>query len=105
LSPPSRDWVSCRSTYAGEDARERVDRSAVEHAPWTLSIADHTAGWSWTLPNVGYNSSLSSAEWILEATSFTTGVIEPLADFGAATVFADLVNGANPGLTLAQGAN
>jgi hypothetical protein len=69
---------------------------------WTLSIADHTAGWGWTLPNVGYNSSLSSAEWILEATASGTGVILHLPDFGSTIFFADLVNDVSPGLTLAQ---
>jgi Peptidase A4 family len=69
---------------------------------WTLSMADHTAGWSWTLPNVVYNSSLSSAEWILEATASGAGVIQHLPDFGSTIFFADLVNGVSPGLTLAQ---
>jgi Peptidase A4 family len=68
---------------------------------WTLSIADYTAGWSWT-SNVAYNSSLSSAEWILEATASGTGAVQHLPDFGSAVFFADLVNGASPGLTLAQ---
>ena len=69
---------------------------------WTLSIADHTAGWSWTMPAVVYSSSLSSAEWILEATASAAGVIQQLPDFGSTTFFADLVNDMSPGLTLAQ---
>jgi hypothetical protein len=68
---------------------------------WTLSIADHTAGWSWT-SNVSYASSLSSAEWILEATASGRGAIQHLPDFGSTVFFADLVNGASPGLALAQ---
>jgi hypothetical protein len=69
---------------------------------WTLSMADHSAGWSWTSPNVVYASSLSSAEWILEATASAAGVIQPLPDFGSTTFFADLVNDMSPGLSLAQ---
>jgi hypothetical protein len=68
---------------------------------WTLSMTDHTAGWTFTLPNVVYASSLASAEWILEATSTQAG-IAPLPNFGSTIIFADLVNGVSPGLTPAQ---
>jgi hypothetical protein len=69
---------------------------------WALSMTDYTAGWSWTLPNVPYASSLGSAEWILEAPSSGQGLELPLADFGSTTFFADLVNGASPSLSPAQ---
>jgi len=69
---------------------------------WTLAITDYTAGWSWTSPNFPYASSLGSAEWILEAPSTGQGSELPLASFGPTTVFADLVNGASPGLTASQ---
>jgi hypothetical protein len=69
---------------------------------WTLSMTDYTAGWSWTLPNVPYASSLGSAEWILEAPASAQGVELPLANFGSTTFFADLVNGDSPGLSPAQ---
>jgi hypothetical protein len=54
------------------------------------------------MPDVVYSSSLSSAEWILEATASAAGVIQQLPDFGSTTFFADLVNDMSPGLTLAQ---
>jgi Peptidase A4 family len=69
---------------------------------WTLAMTDYTAGWSWTAPNFPYPSSLGSAEWILEAPSTIQGPELPLAGFGPTTVFADLVNGASPGLTARQ---
>jgi hypothetical protein len=68
---------------------------------WTLSMTDQTAGWTFTLPNVVYQSSLASAEWILEATT-VAGAIAPLPDFGSTTFSADLVNGVSPGLTPTQ---
>jgi Peptidase A4 family len=69
---------------------------------WTLAMTDYTAGWSWTSPNVPYASSLGSAEWILEAPSTGRGLELPLASFGSTTIFADLVNGASPGLPASQ---
>jgi len=69
---------------------------------WTLAMTDYTAGWSWTSPNVPYASSLGSAEWILEAPSTARGLELPLASFGSTTIFADLVNGASPGLAASQ---
>ena len=47
-------------------------------------------------------SSLGSAEWILEAPSTAQDLELPLAGFGSTTLFADLVNGASPGLTASQ---
>jgi hypothetical protein len=46
--------------------------------------------------------SLGSAEWILEARSTAQDLELPLASFGSTTLFADLVNGASPGLTASQ---
>jgi hypothetical protein len=69
---------------------------------WTMSLTDYTAGWGWTMPNVAYASSLSSAEWILEAPASGQGLELPLADFGSTAFFADLVNGLSPGLSPAE---
>jgi hypothetical protein len=69
---------------------------------WTLAMTDYTAGWSWTLPNVPYASTLGSAGWILEAPFTGQGLELPLASFGSTTLFADLVNDASPGLSASQ---
>ncbi len=39
---------------------------------WHVSVADSTSGWSWS-KTVTYNSSRSSAEWILEAPTVSGG--------------------------------
>ena len=48
---------------------------------WTVSIADHTTGRSWST-TVDYASSLSSAEWVVEAPSAGRGIV-PIDQFGS----------------------
>jgi hypothetical protein len=65
---------------------------------WTLSMTDSTRGWSWT-GNFTYASSLSSAEWIEEAPTYSE--IAAVSNFGTAPFTNLLVNGASPNLNLA----
>jgi hypothetical protein len=65
---------------------------------WQLTMTDQTAGWSWT-QSVQYQSSMASAEWILEAPWDASGEL-PLADYVQATFDPVSANGANPNLTL-----
>jgi len=65
---------------------------------WQLTMADETAGWSW-MQTVQYQSSMVSAEWILEA-PWLNGEL-PLADFAQAA-FANIeANGLNPNVSIA----
>ena len=65
---------------------------------WQLTMSDETAGWSWT-QSVQYQSSMASAEWILEAPWSSSEL--PLADYGQATFDPVFANGVNPNLTVA----
>jgi hypothetical protein len=64
---------------------------------WQLTMTDETAGWSWT-QSVQYQSSMVSAQWILEA-PWLNGEL-PLADFGQATFDPVEANGVNPNVTV-----
>jgi hypothetical protein len=65
---------------------------------WELKMADETAGWSWT-QTVQYQSSMVSAEWIIEAPWLNFEL--PLADFVQAN-FANIeANGLNPNVSVA----
>jgi len=66
---------------------------------WQLMMTDETAGWTWT-QSVQYQSSMASAEWIIEA-PFTSSGETPLADFAQTTFDPVSANGADPNLTLA----
>jgi hypothetical protein len=61
-------------------------------------MADETVGWSW-MQTVQYQSSMVSAEWILEA-PWLNGEL-PLADFGQATFAAIEANGVDPNVSVA----
>jgi hypothetical protein len=63
---------------------------------WQLSLSDLTAGWTWT-QSVQYQSSMASAEWIIEAPGSQT---LPLADYRQATFDPVEANGLNPNLSL-----
>ena len=65
---------------------------------WRMTMTDETAGWSWT-QSVQYQSSMASAEWILEA-PWLNGEL-PLADFAQATFDTIEANGVNPNVTIA----
>jgi len=47
---------------------------------WTLTVADNTAGWSFTPGPIAFTAQESSAEWIVERSTPS-----PLSDFGAVT--------------------
>ena len=66
---------------------------------WQLTMTDETAGWTWT-QNFQYQSSMASAEWIIEPPYYNTGFL-PLADYLKVTYDPVFANGANPNLTLA----
>jgi peptidase A4-like protein len=63
---------------------------------WQLSMSDQTAGWTWT-QSFQYQSSMASAEWIIEAPGLPT---LPLADYVQATFDPVEANGLNPNLSL-----
>jgi Peptidase A4 family len=65
---------------------------------WQLTLTNATAGWTWT-KSFHYQSSMASAEWILEAP--TVGSVVPLPDFDQATFSSVEANGLNPNLSLA----
>src|SRR5207237_9808262 len=50
---------------------------------WLLSMTDETAGWSWT-QSFQSQSSMASAEWIVEPPYYGSGFL-PLADYNRAT--------------------
>ena len=66
---------------------------------WTISITNTTEGWTFT-QNFTYASSLASAEWIVEAPTFSSG-ISPMPDYISELFTSVATNGANPNLTLA----
>jgi len=66
---------------------------------WLLTMTDATAGWTWT-QSFQYQSSMASAEWIVEPPYYNTGFL-PLADYGKVTYDPVFANDANPNLTLA----
>jgi hypothetical protein len=67
---------------------------------WQLSMTDQTAGWTWT-QNFQYQSSMASAEWILEAPTGPGGEL-PLANYGQITFDPVAANDLNPNLSLAN---
>ena len=64
---------------------------------WQLSLTDTTAGWTWT-QSFQYQSTMASAEWILEAPQ--VGGIVPLPDYVQTTFESVEANGQNPNLSL-----
>jgi len=66
---------------------------------WLLTMSDATGGWTWT-QSFQYQSSMASAEWIVEPPYYNTGFL-PLADYVKVTYDLVFANGANPNLTLA----
>jgi hypothetical protein len=64
---------------------------------WQLTMTNQTAGWTW-MQSVQYQSSMVSAEWILEA-PYEGGTL-PLPDYAQATFDPVLANGADPNVTL-----
>jgi len=75
-------------------------RNKTQQQVWTLSMTDLTTNKTWST-TVEYNSSLSSAEWIMEA-PYNHGIL-PLADYGTATFDPGTADGVNPGLNTEQG--
>jgi hypothetical protein len=69
---------------------------------WVLTMTDARAGWTWT-HSFQYQSSMASAEWIVEAPWDQFGET-PLANYGKITFDPVYANGANPNLTLAANA-
>ena len=65
---------------------------------WLLTMTDQTAGWTWT-QSFQYQSTMASAEWIVEAPWGSSGEL-PLADFAQATFDPIAANGLNPNLSL-----
>jgi len=49
--------------------------SAGSSSSWDVKVVDSTEGWSWTLDNISYASSETSAEWILEAPTLVAQTI------------------------------
>jgi hypothetical protein len=69
---------------------------------WVLRMEDRTTGGSWT-SMVSYQSSLLSAEWIVEAPGQATNIL-PLADYRIMTFDRGTINGgANPHLVASDG--
>jgi hypothetical protein len=64
---------------------------------WQLTLTNATAGWTWT-KSVQYQSTMASAEWILEAPD--VGSVVPLPDYDQATFDLVEANGQNPNLSL-----
>jgi len=64
---------------------------------WQLSLTNATAGWTWT-QSFQYQSTMASAEWILEAPQ--VGGIVPLPDYVQTTFDPVAANGQNPNLSL-----
>ena len=62
------DSISASVTYTGNNV-------------FSITITDSTKSWTFTTTGTVSNAALSSAEWIAEAPSSSTGVL-PLADFG-----------------------
>jgi hypothetical protein len=64
---------------------------------WLLKLTNTTAGWTWT-QSFQYQSTMASAEWILEAPY--VGTVVPLPDYVQATFESVEANGQNPNLSL-----
>jgi hypothetical protein len=64
---------------------------------WQLTLTNATAGWTWT-ESFQYQSTLGSAEWILEAPE--VGGLVPLPDYVQTTFDPVEANGQNPNLSL-----
>jgi hypothetical protein len=64
---------------------------------WQLTLTNATAGWTWT-QSFQYQSTLASAEWIVEAPE--VGGLVPLPDYVQTTFDPVEANGQNPNLSL-----
>jgi PKD domain len=70
---------------------------------WKLSMSDSSKGWTWSISDFPYASSLASSEWIMEATcvnncATTNPTISPLPNYGSVPFSGVIVNGAQPNL-------
>jgi hypothetical protein len=66
---------------------------------WQLIISDDTSGAAWT-QSFQYQSSMASAEWIVEPPYYNPPGFLPLADYGQVTYDPVEANGMNPNLSL-----
>jgi hypothetical protein len=76
------------ATYIGPVAPgDQMTASVSEDSPgtWTIAIKDVTSGQSFS-GSFSYDGPASSAEWIEEAPTGSSGQVEPLADFGSVTL-------------------
>jgi hypothetical protein len=64
---------------------------------WQLTLTNATAGWTWS-QSFQYQSTMASAEWILEAPQ--VGGVVPLPDYVQTTFDPVEANGQNPNLSL-----
>lgn len=79
LLPSDARYITSLNVSPGDVMTASIQETS--NGVWNISLTDTTTGQAYT-NTVNYNSSHSTAEWIQEAPSLSSGGIFPLDDFG-----------------------
>jgi hypothetical protein len=99
ILPAAETVISSISVHPGDVFSASVTKGS--GSSWTITITDNTTRASFTTTQT-YTGPQTSAEWIQEAPT-VGGRVAPLAHYGQTVFDPGTVNGANPGLTAADG--
>ncbi len=84
LLPKTINRIHTLTIYPGDSVTTTITLLDFEYNSWLITLVDHTRGTSFQ-KTVTYNSTMKSAEWIVERPT-VNGKISTLADFGTATL-------------------
>ncbi len=99
ILPAAETVIPSITVHPGDHMSASVAQTS--GSTWTITISDTTTGVSFSTAQT-YTGPQTSAEWIEEAPS-VGGHIATLANYGKATFDPGTANGADPGLTAADG--
>lgn len=84
LLPKTINRIHTLTIYPGDSVTTTITLLDFEESSWLIKIEDHTRSTAFQR-TVTYNSTMKSAEWIVERPT-VNGKISTLADFGTATL-------------------
>ena len=102
ILPAGETPISSMVVSAGDVMTASVVKTDSTNNLWTITINDVSRSESYSTVQT-YTGPLSSAEWIVEAPTVSSGAIAPLSHYGTTAFDPGTVNGGSPGLVAADG--